>query len=98
VSVGDIRMVASSLRVVSFTARFHKGGVSMSASRHPKRKPSAPNINALIIEISAPWFSAHARHQSRLLRQTEAETWRQFGATAHKPPPGFHNANLERIP
>jgi hypothetical protein len=79
-SLRDIGMVASSLRVVSFTARFHKGGVSMSASRHPKRKPSAPNINALIIEISAPWFSAYAHHQSRLLGQTEAETWRQFGA------------------
>jgi len=34
----------------------------------------------LIIEISAPWFSAYAHHQSRLLGQTEAETWRQFGA------------------
>ena len=53
-SLSDIGMVASSLRVVSFTARFHSGGASMSASRHPKKKPSAPNINALIIEISAP--------------------------------------------
>ena len=56
--LSDMGMVASSLRVVSLTARFHSGGASMSASRHPSRKPSAPNISHSIIEISAPRFGA----------------------------------------
>src|SRR5262249_780901 len=61
-SLSDIGMVASSRRVVSLTARFQKGGASISASRHPTRKPSAPNISHSIIETSAPGFGAK-RHQ-----------------------------------
>src|SRR6266508_719794 len=98
-SLSDIGMVASSLRVVSFTARFHRGGASMSASRHPNRKPSAPNISHSIIETSAPRFQRPCATNRRSSGKTQAETWHQFDAVRAKgPQPGLLSANLERIP
>src|SRR6516165_8026342 len=99
-SLSDIGMVASSRRVVSLTARFQKGGASISASRHPIRKPSAPNISHSIIETSAPRFWRAKRHQPPPLR---ARLKRKRGANSapaaeKASQPGFLSAKLERIP
>src|SRR6185437_1449546 len=99
-SVSDMGMVASSLRVVNLTARFHRGGASMSASRHPRRKPSAPNISHSIIEISAPQHHPFASPNSDCASGEPKRNLVPFlrRGNPRGPPRRFLNAKLERIP
>src|SRR5215210_6748967 len=89
-SAADIGRVASSRRLVSRTARFHKGGANISAIRLATRKPSAAYMPMSIIGTLAPNGAAGPRYEAK-------QPLRLAGA-AFTARPGMLSANLERIP